>query len=358
MLQNNTSHILLSGGGTLGPVTPLLAIVEAWKQKEPGTRFTWIGTPDGPEEEILESLRLPFLTLASAKLDRRRWWLWPWMVVVFFWSLARAWYLLKNLKPDLIFTAGGYVSVPLVIVGYFMGIPAWVHQLDREPGLANRLMAPFAKKISVTWEVSQKYFPKTKTIVVGGMERPGLRVGDGNGFLQSLGLSPTFPTLFVLGGGTGARAINEAIEAILPDLTGVNVIHLTGKGKQDHKVVKKENYFSSEFFTHEMGNAYAASDVVISRAGMGTILELAVLKKPTILIPIQNTDQMANAKMLGDRSAALIISPLSPQVLFETIERVLGDHILRRRLAENIGNLFPFGGELKVVEEARKMIIS
>jgi UDP-N-acetylglucosamine--N-acetylmuramyl-(pentapeptide) pyrophosphoryl-undecaprenol N-acetylglucosamine transferase len=258
----------------------------------------------------------------------------------------------------MIFTAGGYVSVPLVIVGRLMKIPAWVHQLDVRPGLANKLMAPFAKRVSVTWERTAKYFSAKKTIVVGGMERSGLRIGDGNALLQSLGMSPACPTILVMGGGTGARTINETIRAIIPELPEVNVIHLTGKGKNSGVGAPgaHHHYFATEFFTHEMGDAYAAADVVVARAGMGTILEVAALGKPTIFIPIENSDQLANAKMLYNLNAAIIIDHLTPQLLRQEIDRLLKDGLLRRRLSQNISNIFPFGAEERIVEEARKII--
>ncbi|MBU0614344.1 UDP-N-acetylglucosamine--N-acetylmuramyl-(pentapeptide) pyrophosphoryl-undecaprenol N-acetylglucosamine transferase [Patescibacteria group bacterium] len=347
--------ILMTGGGTLGPVTPLLAVAKEWQKKDSKASILWIGTPGGPEQALVGQAGYPFYELVSAKLDRHAFWKLPFMAFVFAHSLVRAYFLLRNLKPNLIFSAGGYVSVPVVVVGKFMGIPSWVHQLDVKPGLANKIMAPFASRISTTWKKSAIAFPKKKTIVVGGIERQGIRTGDGNAFLQKYGLDCKNPTVLVMGGGTGAKAINDALIAVMPDLAGeMNIIHLTGEGKNEK--VDHQNYLAKELLTSEMGDAYAAADIVIARAGMGTILEVIALCKPTILIPISGSHQELNAKALEDLQAAVVIKELTPQVLKQEIERLVKSGPLRRSLEKNIKLVLPLGAEKEIVKYSEELI--
>ena len=139
--MNESPRILLTGGGTLGPVTPLLAVAEVWREQDTDVEFSWIGTRKGPERALVETYRIPFFSLPAPKLSRHQKWKWPFIPLFMFWSLYRAWRLLRDIEPDVVMSAGGYVSVPAVIMARLMGMYVWVHQLDRVPGLANRIMA-------------------------------------------------------------------------------------------------------------------------------------------------------------------------------------------------------------------------
>ncbi len=351
------THILITGGGTLGPAVPLLAIVDEWRSRDDDLRVSWIGTPNGPEKSFISEKDIPFFSLPSAKLSRNAIWQWPFMIPIFIFSCAKAYFLLRNLRPDFIFSAGGYVSVPVIWIGKLLNIPSWVHQLDVKPGLANKLMAPFASRISVTWKKTASAFPRKKTYVVGGIERPGIRGGDGNKFLKRKGLEINNPTILVMGGGTGSESINNAILAILPDIiNSINVIHITGIGKNDH--IKEDNYFAKDLFVDEMPDVYASADIVISRAGMGTILELAVLRKPTILIPIPNSHQELNAKALEDFNAAIVIHNLKPQILKQEILHLIDNGAQRRSLEKNISKILDFNAEEIIVDESIKILSS
>ncbi|MBU1126061.1 UDP-N-acetylglucosamine--N-acetylmuramyl-(pentapeptide) pyrophosphoryl-undecaprenol N-acetylglucosamine transferase [Patescibacteria group bacterium] len=356
-MYHEHKHILMTGGGTLGPVTPLLALAEVWKEQDSSVVFSWIGTEHGPESDLIEEKDISFYSLSAPKLDRYKKLSWLLVVPQLVMSCVRAFALLKNIQPHMVFTAGGYVSVPIVIVAWMMRIPCWVHQLDVTPGIANRVMAPFAKRISVTWEESAESFSKRKTEVVGGLIRPYLLDGDSELFKDIFELDTNKPTVAVFGGGTGATAINETLEAIISDLQQrMNVIHLAGKGKLDEKLVEsKGTYVAREFFTN-MADLYAAADLVVARAGMGTILEVAALRKPTILIPIPNSHQEANAKLLGDREAAIVIDQLNPQVLKQEIEKMMFQSDLRQRMIKNLRSLLPMHGAGKIINAANAIL--
>jgi UDP-N-acetylglucosamine--N-acetylmuramyl-(pentapeptide) pyrophosphoryl-undecaprenol N-acetylglucosamine transferase len=351
-------HLLLTGGGTLGPVTPLLAVASEWKKEKPDGRISFIGTPKGPERALVEGLRYDFYALHAPKFDRTRLWKLPFILPFFLLSLVQSFSLLKKIQPDAVLSAGAYVSVPVAIAAFFLRIPVWTHQLDVTPGLANKLMAPFAKKITVTWSESAAAFSKKKTFVVGAMARKSMTVGDKGIALDRYGFNPQKPTVFVTGGGTGAASINDMMAIIGPELKEeANVLHLTGQGKSSPKLQEiGGNYVPLEFLSVGMADAYAVADVVICRAGMGTIAELVALKKPTILIPMPNSHQGANALALEERGAALVIHHLTPQTLLQAIEKLLHDKSKQAELSENIRTLFPLNADEWIVKDILKTL--
>jgi UDP-N-acetylglucosamine--N-acetylmuramyl-(pentapeptide) pyrophosphoryl-undecaprenol N-acetylglucosamine transferase len=247
----------MTGGGTLGPVTPLIAIAKEWQRVEPDVTVYWIGTQGGPERELVERYNYDFRSLMVPKLSRHKWWTWPVILPMLFVSCVKAYKMLQELQPDIVFTAGGYTSVPIVWMAKLLGIPSWVHQLDVQAGLANRLMAPVASRVSVTWEESAEYFGTEKTLVVGGMARPEIRQGSRELFLRDHKLDPNRPTVLVFGGGTGAVEINNAMKVIAREiLSQMNVIHLTGKDKMTEAFQDfGPGYFATEFLNEDMKHA-------------------------------------------------------------------------------------------------------
>jgi len=348
----------MTGGGTLGPVTPLLAIVRVWQKRDSNIQVSWIGTPGGAERALVESMHIPFETIYAPKFDRDRPWLWPFIPFFLIVSCIQAFAYLKMSRPDIVFTAGGYVSVPVVWIAWLLRIPSWVHQLDVKPGLANKIMAPFAKKISVTWSDSAESFSSKKTSVVGGVVRPVVLDGDKERARDLYQLDASKPTLLVIGGGTGAQSINDALAVIGPELIGkMNVIHLTGKDKMTDELQNiAENYVALEFLGEGIADVFALSDFVVSRAGMGTLIELVALKKPCIIIPLHNFDQLHNAKMLEDQSAAEVLWSINPQILKQSILNLSEDDILQKQLSRRLSLLFPTYGAEEIVTKASEMI--
>lgn len=350
-------HIVLTGGGTLGPVTPLLAVAAEWRKRDPRVRFTWIGTPDGPERLVVETAKIPFIALAAPKLDRTRPWTWAFAPIRLLVSTVRAGKLLAQLEPTMIMTAGAYVSVPVAFAAAFMRIPSWVHQLDIVVGLANKLMAPFAKRVSVTWEENVAHFGASKTLVVGAMIRPFLRFGDAQTARELFGLSAEKPTVFVLGGGTGSVRMNERFAVIGPELIRhANVVHITGRGKMLSGLETiGDAYVTREFIGEGIADVFALADVVVCRAGMGTLAEVVALGKPTIILPLEG-QQEANAKAMEARGAVEVLKHVTPQTLLQSILRLVESPERRAALTAKIHTVFPTNGDERIVHEAERIL--
>jgi UDP-N-acetylglucosamine--N-acetylmuramyl-(pentapeptide) pyrophosphoryl-undecaprenol N-acetylglucosamine transferase len=353
----NEKHILLTGGGTLGPVTPLLAVAAEWRKRDPRVRFTWVGTPNGPEKILVEAAKIPFVSFSAPKFDRARWWTWPAVPFALVWSCVRAFRILTELEPSLMMSAGAFVSVPFAWMGKLFGVPTWIHQLDSIPGLANKLMAPVAKRISVTWEENVAQYGAKKTIVVGGMIRSFLRFGDAVTARELFGLRKDMPTVLVIGGGTGATRMNEMFATIGPDLVRrANVIHVTGRGKMLASLESiGDGYVAREFVGEGMADILAVADLVVCRAGMGTIMELVALGKPAILLPLPG-HQEVNAKALEDRGAVEVLRHITPQTLFQAILRYVEHKERRDALTTKIRAVFPTNGDERIVHEAERIL--
>ncbi|OGL97925.1 hypothetical protein A2318_03925 [Candidatus Uhrbacteria bacterium RIFOXYB2_FULL_45_11] len=341
--------ILFTGGGTLGPVTPLLAVAEAWKKRDASVEFVWVGTKRGPEREFVEKEGIRFRSITVARLVRHVSVEWIFMPFRFFVACLQASIILVREKPDLIAAAGGYTSVPIVIMGFFMGIPSWIHQSDVQPIMTNRLLAPFATWITVAWEKTRHAFPKSKTTLVGNPVREAVRNGIKARAELMFDCDPKKPTVFVFGGGTGSAWINEAVHEILDELlTIANVIHVTGRSRSSRLPPRASHgptaetagfgtYFVTEMMTDEMPDAYAIADIVVSRAGAGAISELAALKKASIIIPLPNSPQEENAKAIEQATLVLHQNTITPQELLHQIRRLLNDPLVRLGMGQRLG---------------------
>ncbi|KKU48189.1 hypothetical protein A3H10_01210 [Candidatus Uhrbacteria bacterium RIFCSPLOWO2_12_FULL_46_10] len=298
--------LLLSGGGTGGSVTPLLAIVEQARLKKLSYEFFWAGTAHGPERHMVENYGIIFFILPAGKW--RRYWDWrnvaaPFLVAAGF--LKSIW-LLQKLHPDAVLTAGGFVSVPLVWASWCLRIPVTVHEQDVERGLANKLMSPFASLKTSVWPGHDK-----NSVVIGNLVRPSVLNGNPLAARRHFQTGSDLSLVLVMGGGTGALALNRLIIEALPFLAErVLLIHLTGAGKQIS--VQPSIYYHQQAFARaELPDFYAAAEVVVSRAGMGTISELACLGKAAIVIPIPDSHQEANAQAIAQRGAAIVLEQIN-----------------------------------------------
>ena len=349
----------MTGGGTLGPVTPLLGIVESWRYIEPTVDISWIGTISGPEEELVKEYGIPFHTLFAPKLSRSNKLSWIFVLPALFVSCVLAWQLLKRIKPSIIFSAGGYVSVPIAWMAKLQGIPVWIHQLDYQPGIANKAMAPIAMRISATFEKAIEDFGAKKTIVVGGVMRFTNDIEPTNEMKRKFNLDSSKPTVLITGGGTGALQINEAMQIIGKELSKkANIIHLTGKGKMLPGLEEvAPNYYAIEMLTEDMYEAYAVADLVVARGGLGTMMELVRFKKPSIIIPISHSHQELNAAVLAEARAAVVLWAMNPQMLKQTIEKLLKSTDERDRLSKNISEVMRVDGADVIVQKVQKLIV-
>ncbi len=354
--------VFLVGGGTGGSVAPLLAIAEEIKKKKPEAEFIFIGTKKGqPEKEMIKDYNFHFKQIFSGKL--RRYFSWQnfidpiFILLGFFQSI----FLLIKFRPQIIISAGSYVSVPVVLAGWLLKIPSLIHQQDIIPSLSNKILAPFAKKITVTFEKSLNDFPKKKTVLVGNPVREVIFKGDKERARERFDLEKNLPVVFILGGGTGAAFLNNLVWQSLDQLLDFcQIIHLTGKGKLEIRNWKSEinyRYHLYEFLTEEIADAYAVADLVISRAGMNVLSELAVLGKPAIIIPIPDSHQEANAKYFAGKNAVIVLNQkeLTSQKLLNEIRKLIFDEKLKNQLQENIKKIIPFDAKEKIVKEILKI---
>ncbi|MBX5491809.1 MAG: undecaprenyldiphospho-muramoylpentapeptide beta-N-acetylglucosaminyltransferase [Chloroflexi bacterium] len=337
-------RVLLAGGGSGGSATPVLAVGMALRQRQPDAEFLFIGTAAGPERALAEAAGFPFAAVAAGKLRRYL----AWQNVVDLGrvplGVAQAARLVRHFRPHVAFGAGGFASVPPLIAAALSGVPVLIHQQDVEPGLANRLLVPFARRISVTFAASRRYFPARCTAVRGNPVRPDILAGDPERGRARFGLEPQIPTLLVTGGGTGALELNRRVAAAVPLLTHFcQVIHLTGRGRAVPPVQASPRYHAYEFLVEEMKDALAVADLVISRAGLGAISELAALGKPMVLVPMPGSHQLANARVVAQAGAARVIdqASLTPERLADLVRGLLADAPGRAALGAAARRLLP-----------------
>ena len=302
--------IVLTGGGTAGHVTPHLALLP--RLQADGWETHYIGTKDGIERGMMEDRPgIVYHMIAWGKL--RRYFSWrnlsdPFRVIAgFFQSLG----ILGKVKPDIVFSKGGFVAVPVVAAAWLRGIPVLAHESDLAPGLAKRISAVFAKKVAATFPECAKALGK-KGVHTGTPMRKELFEGSREKGLAFAGFTGEKPVLLMMGGSQGAQAVNEALRAALPDvLPHMDVLHLCGKGKLQADLAGTKGYFQAEFVDKELSDVLAAADLVLSRAGATAISEFLALKKPMLLVPLplgsSRGDQIVNADNFKQRGLALVL---------------------------------------------------
>jgi UDP-N-acetylglucosamine--N-acetylmuramyl-(pentapeptide) pyrophosphoryl-undecaprenol N-acetylglucosamine transferase len=315
--------IAFVGGGTMGPTAPLLALHDHLSKKNPRDEFIWIGTVEGPERKPVLSRGIPFFTIPSAKIPRY------FSVKLFSWpfDLLRARksakIILDKHKPDIIVGAGGFTQVPVICLAAKRGIPCIVHQLDFTPSWSNLAVQKYCQVITTTFVYHNKKFRRCKNeqhIATPNrfvsMDRP-----DKKQVQSHFGFNNGNPIVLVVGGGTGSRALNQTIESNIEKwLEKVQILHLTGKGKSTN-IVERPGYKRYEFLDRDdLLKAYTSADIVISRAGMGGITDLAALSKPAILVPIPGTHQEKNTRHLPTS----VIEVKESENLFEDLYTAVG----------------------------------
>lgn len=292
-------HIVLTGGGTAGHVTPNIAMIP--RLKELGYKISYIGSYDGIEKKLIEELDIPYYGISSGKLRRYfdvKNFTDPFKVMK---GLFEAKKLMKQLKPDVVFSKGGFVTVPVVVAASRKKIPTFIHESDMTPGLANKLSIPFATKVCCNFPETVSHLPADKAVLTGTPIRQELLTGNPEKALEFTGFTPDKPVILVIGGSLGAVAVNDAVRAILPELLKeFQVIHLCGKDKLDESLKNTQGYVQYEYIKKELADLFALSSIVISRAGANAICELSALNKPNLLIPLSarasRGDQILNAR--------------------------------------------------------------
>ncbi len=317
-------RIILTGGGTAGHVTPNIALIP--RLRELGYEIQYIGSYDGIEKNLIEEQNIPYHGISSGKLRRYfdlKNFSDPFRVVKGYFEAHK---ILKEQKPDIIFSKGGFVTVPVVLAAGRLHIPAIIHESDMTPGLANRIAIPAAAKICCNFPETLSSLPEGKAVVTGSPIREELRKGDKEAGRSFCGFGSEKPVLMVIGGSLGSVAVNQAIRGILPQLLEhFQIVHLCGKGNLDDSLNGTAGYVQYEYIEQELPDLFALADIVVSRAGANAICELLDLRKPNLLIPLpaasSRGDQILNAESFRKQgfSKVLMEEDITAEKLFDTI---------------------------------------
>lgn len=322
--------IVLTGGGTAGHVTPNLAMVESLKAA--GYEIEYIGSYEGIEKSLAADYGLKYHGIATGKLRRYfdlKNFTDPFRVIKGFSQASK---LMKEIKPDVVFSKGGFVSVPVVVAAGKKKIPVIIHESDMTPGLANKISFKYATKICCNFPETVDKLPKDKAVLSGTPIRKELFTGDKYKAKEFCGFIDEKPVIMVMGGSLGAVAVNKAVRSILPELLKeFNVIHLCGKGKLDESLLSIPGYIQFEYIKDELRDLFALSDLLISRAGANAICEILALQIPNILIPlpadVSRGDQVLNAASFERQgfSATIDEHEITDEKLLAKIKEVYSD---------------------------------
>lgn len=320
--------ILLTGGGTAGHVTPNLALVPYLR--DAGFEISYMGSYEGIEKGLVEQAGIPYFGISSGKLRRYLDIKNITDPVRILKGLREARKYMKTRRPDVVFSKGGFVSVPVIMAASEYHIPIVIHESDLSPGLANKLSIPRANRICYSFPETGKYLAQNKAIHTGLPVRRELLSGNAEKGLSICGFHNKKPVLLVIGGSLGSAAVNEAVRKALPDLLQqYQVIHICGSGKTDPEMNQTEGYCQFEYVGEDLSHLFAAADLVISRAGANVINELAALKKPALLIPLSAAasrgDQLLNAESFERRGFSCVLQE---------------EKMTHRTLVEKVGELY------------------
>ena len=322
--------IVLTGGGTAGHVTPNLALIP--RLLADGWEIHYIGAAKSPEQELIA--RVPQVTYHTVSVGKLRRYLDvknfsdPFRVIK---GVFQATHIIGRIKPNVVFSKGGFVSVPVVYGAKLNGVPVVIHESDMTPGLANKLCMPIAKVECCTFPEAVKY-THGKGVHTGTPIRPEILNGNRENGLRHFGFNDRRPVVMVVGGSSGAQAINQAVRQALPEMTeNFQVLHLCGKGNLDSSLEGTQRYVQREYLNEEMADAYACADVLISRAGANALCEILALRKPALLIPYpldaSRGDQLLNAESFRSRglSHVLLQENMTPESLVKELIQLYHD---------------------------------
>ncbi len=301
--------IVLTGGGTAGHVTPNIALLPALR--EANYDIHYIGSFEGIESRLIPDFDVPYYGISTGKFRRYfdlKNFSDPFRVMKGYLDAKK---ILKEIKPDVVFSKGGFVSVPVVRAAASLKIPCIIHESDMTPGLANKLCIPHAKKVCCNFPETLKNLPNGKAILTGTPIRSELTKGNRIQALELCGFSANKPVIMVVGGSQGSAAINQVVREALPKLLEeFQIIHLCGKDKVDNLMLSVPGYKQFEYVKTELKDFFALADLVVSRAGANAICELLALKKPNILIPLSvgsRGDQILNAASFEEQGFSIVL---------------------------------------------------
>ncbi len=320
-------RIVMTGGGTAGHVTPNIALIP--RLQELGYDIQYIGTENGIEHRLIEQEGIPYHTVKAGKLrryfDMKNFTDTFRITQGFMQSLA----IISKLKPNIVFSKGGFVSSPVVWAAWMNKIPVIIHESDITPGLANKIAIPFAKKICYTFPETEKFISREKGVLTGIPVRQNLFSGERRKGKKICGFSDDKPVILIMGGSLGAEVINKTIRyALKVILKGFQVCHICGKGNIDENYKGIKGYKQFEYVREELPHLFAMADIFISRAGATALYEVLALKIPNILIPLSKKasrgDQILNAQSFKKQGLSYVImeEDLDKESVLKGIEKV------------------------------------
>lgn len=318
--------IVFTGGGSAGHVTPNIAIINELRND---WEISYIGSKNGIEKELIQKINIPYYGINSGKL--RRYIDFENFVDIFrvVKGCFEARSILKQLKPNLVFSKGGFVSVPVILAAKSLRIPIYIHESDLTPGLANKISQRFSTKIFTSFEETKKFFPEDKTTVIGSPIRKEIMNGSTENGRKLLGFDKHTPILTIMGGSLGAKKINQVVRESLKDLTlHYQVVHICGKNNRDDHLTNQSRYKQFEYVYDELSDILAATDIVLTRGGSNAIFEFLALNIPMLIIPLglnqSRGDQILNARVFQDKGYSLTLEEenLTCKTLMENLTTV------------------------------------
>lgn len=351
--------IILTGGGTAGHVTPNLALIPYLKKE--GWDIKYIGSKNGIERELIEKEGIPYFAISTGKL--RRYASMENVKDIFrvVEGIHEAKQLIKKLKPDVVFSKGGFVAVPVVLAAKAYKVPVICHESDITPGLANKIAMPFAKKVCTTFPETVKYIKKDKGINTGTPIRDMLFSGNKAEGLDICGFTDEKPVVMMMGGSLGSVKINNVLRKDLDSLLEkYQIVHICGKGNFELSLMGKKGYTQFEYVSEELPHIFAAADIIISRAGSNSISEFLALKKPSLLIPLSakasRGDQILNAKSFEKQGFSMVLQEedMNEKSLLDAVNKLYGE---REKYIANMNESHLSNGTeqvMKVIREAVK----
>ena len=351
--------IVLTGGGTAGHVTPNIALIP--RLRELGYDIDYIGSYEGIEKKLISDFGIPYYGISTGKFRRYfdpKNFSDPFRVMK---GCAQAKKILKQLKPNIIFSKGGFVSVPVIWAAASLKIPCIIHESDLTPGLANKLCIPKATKICCNFPETLKYLPENKAVLTGSPIREELLKGDKEAAYKLCGFDGSKPVIMVMGGSQGASAINKVIREALPRLLyDFQIIHICGQEKMDNMLLTTPGYKQFDYVRGELKDLFAITDLVVSRAGANAICELLALRLPNLLIPLPLTasrgDQLLNAASFESQGYSLVMQEenLDEDSLVEALHELYQNRSSFTEKMESSSQYNAINSIIKLIEENEK----
>ncbi|MEE1086868.1 MAG: undecaprenyldiphospho-muramoylpentapeptide beta-N-acetylglucosaminyltransferase [Schaedlerella sp.] len=349
-------RIILTGGGTAGHVTPNIALIPFLK--ELGYDIQYIGSHNGIEKELIEPFGIPYHGISTGKLRRylsAQNLTDPFRVLK---GISEARKLIRDLEPDVIFSKGGFVSVPVVLGGKKNKVPVIIHESDMTPGLANKISIPSATKVCCNFPETLDHLPEDKAVLTGSPIRQEILTGDKDAAFKLCGFNSDKPVILVIGGSLGAVAVNNAVREALPQLLeSFQIVHLCGKGKVDESFEGTAGYKQFEYLKEELRDVFAMTDIVISRAGANAICELLALHKPNILIPLSANasrgDQILNARSFERQGFSIVLEEeeVTKETLLKAVQNLYDNREFYAKAMSESGQRDSIQTILNLIEE-------